>query len=264
MGKSYFILIIGIALVLVFFADANHSYGQSSEMLFKKGVEELKTGDPQKAVDFFTELIAAEPENSKSHKNRGVAFLKMGQVDLAIKDFEKALELNPDLPGLYSNLGSAFHYKQEYQKAIKSYDREISKNPLAHISYFNRALSRIELNQKDLALADINHCLELQHDFQAALALKKTIDDTILPGSKNEFEIQTGAFLDRKNAVDMEKMVREKGEAPKIISMKDARQRIWYLVRFKGFADEKEARLFCKNFVAQKKIMAIVRPAGKF
>lgn len=283
MGKNYFI-IIGVAFGLVLFAHANRSHGESSQALFKKGVDEIKTGDPQKAVDFFTQLIMAEPGNSKSHKNRGVAFLKMGEFDLAVRDFEKALELNPDLPGLYSNLGSALHHKQEYKKAIACYDREISKNPHAHISYFNRALSRMELDQKDLAMADLNRCLDLQHDFPEALTLKKRIDDTTAinhslvpeaftlkkitnntapPGLKNKFELQTGAFLEIKNALDMEKMVREKGEDPHIIPMKDNRKRTWYLVRLKGFADEKEARLFCKNFIEQKKIMAMVRPAGK-
>jgi tetratricopeptide (TPR) repeat protein len=231
------------------------SQAETSREIFEKGVSELKIGDPQKAIDLFTELIMTEPENAKFHKNRGVALLKLGKVDLAINDFQRALELNPILSGLHINLGAAWFYKNEYEKAILSYNQEIAKNSKSHIAYFNRALSRIKLNQQKLAMEDIGRCLELEPEFAGAVELSKTVKG---------FGIQTGAYLNRDNAVKMVEKLKGKNITPHILTLKGKRGKTWYLVRFEFFSDPDEARLFCENFIEQEKMPAAVRPWGEF
>lgn len=243
-------------VVLLFFAvPVQCLQAKSPQELFNEGVEELKTGESQAAVDLFTELIMTEPGNAKVHKNRGVALMKLGKVDLAIQDFERALALNPDLPGLYSNLGAAWYYKQAYEKAVINYGYEIEREPESYVSYFNRALCRVLLNQPKLAMADIARCLELKPDFPKALELQKEMKG---------FEIQTGAFMNQNNAVEMAGMLEQKGIDTHILTLEDHQKKTWYLVRVGHFADSKEAEKFCKQLINREKITAIVRPWGKF
>lgn len=244
-----------LAVLFLFTAPVPCSPAGSPRELFNRGVDELKTGNPQTAVDLFTELIITEPVNANVYKNRGVALLKLGKVDPAIQDFEKALETDPDLPGIYSNLGAAWYYKQAYEKAVINYGYEIERAPKGHISYFNRALSRIKLNQQKLAMVDIERCLELKSDFPEALALQKTMKG---------FEIQTGAFLNQKNAVEMVGLLKQKGMDAHIITMEDHEEKTWYLVRFELFTDHGKAGIFCKQFLEREKMTAIVRPWGGF
>ncbi len=250
------LLLAAVLLILLNIGTAPYSRAESPMELFNQGVDALKTGDPQKAVDLFTELIMAEPGNAKGFKNRGVALLKLGKVDLSIQDFERALQINPDLPGIYSNLGAAWYYKQAYEKAVINYSSEIERTPGSYISYFNRALSRMQLDQQMLAMVDIQRCLELKPGFSGALQLQE-----MLPG----FEIQAGAFLDQNNAVKMRHLLSAKGVVDAhTLTIADHNQRTWYLVRFALFNDENEAQLFCKRFVEQGSVKALVRPWGKF
>lgn len=51
--------------------------------------------DPEKAVEYFTQAIKAEPNFAKSYNARGVAYVLLGEYDQARSDFEQALEMIP-------------------------------------------------------------------------------------------------------------------------------------------------------------------------
>ncbi len=169
---------IFIAIIIAFASTAG--YGESDQSLFEKGVRELQNGSFQEAIDLFTEMILVAPGNAKAFKNRGVALMKLEKYDLAIKDFNKAREIDQDLMGLYSNLGAAYHYKGDYEKAINSYNIEVSMRPGEFITYFNRALSWIEMQRHKEAISDLDKSLELNPDLPWAVSLKEEVKKALL------------------------------------------------------------------------------------
>jgi tetratricopeptide (TPR) repeat protein len=261
MGREY---IKYMVLVMVVLFPA-HGYAElDNKALFEKGVGAFKEGRYQEAVDLFSAIISVAPDDAKALKNRGVALMNLGEIDSAIADFNEAIRINPELKGLYSNLGAAWHYKGAYDKAIACYDLDIAQRPDLYITYFNRALSKVESDQLEMALVDIEKTLQLKPDFEPALSAKNEIQDKLLKPASDKYAVQTGAFLVEKNAIEMKSVLSKKGYDVKIIPLPDSKQRHWYLVRIERDLDHQTAELICRKLKEQENIVAVIRPAGKF
>lgn len=253
-----------VMLLMVVQAMAGDGYaGMENKALFDEGVKAFKEGRFQDAVNFFSELVTVAPEDAKAYKNRGVALMSLSEFDLAIADFNKAIRINPDLKGLHSNLGAAWHYKGEYAKAIACYDIDISQRPDLYITYFNRALSKVGLNQLEMALDDIEQTLHLKPDFESAKSAKKELQEKLREIPAQKYAVQTGAFLIEKNAVEMKETLVRKGYEATVVRMPDSNQRSWYVVRFEKNQNRETADKICRQLKEQENINAIVRPVGK-
>lgn len=252
-------------LMMVLLLITGNGYAElDNQALFEKGVDAFKEGRFQEAVDFFSALISVVPDDAKALKNRGVALMNLGEIDSAIADFNNAIRINPELKGLHSNLGAAWHYKGVYDKAIACYDIDIAQRPDLYITYFNRALSKAELDQLDLALEDIEKTLQLKPDFAPALSARKDLQEKRQQLDDTKYAVQTGAFLVETNANEMKNMLVEKGYNAKVVTLADSKQRSWYLVRIERNWDHETAEKTCRKLKEQENIMAVVRPVGKF
>ena len=60
--------------------------------------------DPEKAVEWFTKAIHADPGFVKSYNARGVAYVLLGEYEKASADFEDALLLDPSYDPALENL----------------------------------------------------------------------------------------------------------------------------------------------------------------
>lgn len=66
--------------------------------MYQLGILSLQSGQNEKAVDRFKELIAINPKNANAHYYLGVSLANTGKKDKAIASLEKAKELESD-PG---------------------------------------------------------------------------------------------------------------------------------------------------------------------
>lgn len=96
---------IALAATLAFPAVAHikdKDVNQSKEAVkaLEAGVEALKAGEFQKAVDSFSRAIEIGEMNAQNEKaaymNRGIAYAQLKQCQNAVPDFDKALELGGD------------------------------------------------------------------------------------------------------------------------------------------------------------------------
>jgi tetratricopeptide (TPR) repeat protein len=256
-----------VMTVLLAIAGEGYAEVEPKAALFDQGVTAFKEGRFQDAVDLFSQLLAVTPDDAKVYKNRGVALMNLSEIDLAIADFNTAIRINPELKGLHSNLGAAWHFKGEYEKAIACYDIDISQRPDLYITYFNRALSRAGLNQLETALDDIDRTLQLKPDFESAKSAREDLQAKLQENqhkiTSGKYEVQTGAFLVEKNAVEMKEALVKKGVAARIVRMPDSKQRSWHVVRFGKDSDRETAEKICRQLKERENIDAIVRPSGK-
>lgn len=97
--------VIAVAAMLVFPAaarlrDKNLNESKEAVKALEKGVEALKEGDFQQAVDSFTRAINIGEMNAQNqkaaHLNRGIAYAQLKQCPSAVPDFDKALEIGGD------------------------------------------------------------------------------------------------------------------------------------------------------------------------
>ena len=59
------------------------------------------------AIEYYTKVIALNPQNSEAYTKRGNAKYMLGQYKDAVKDYTKALEIDPNRENIYYNRGIA-------------------------------------------------------------------------------------------------------------------------------------------------------------
>lgn len=223
-------LIQSLSLFGILFACA-FGYAQTNpKILFDTGVEKVKQGAYQEAVDLFSDLIIALPDSAKAYKNRGVALMNLGNMDHAINDFQRALEINPNLKGIYSNLGAAWYYKGAHEKAIHNYTIAVKEDPESHIAYFNRALSRVALNQIEGAIEDLEKTLMLNPEFDPAVLALQDFRKLPAETGSETYAVQVGAFQSQSNAHGLKQRLIDQGVDATIQTFQDEKERTWYRV----------------------------------
>ena len=256
-----------LAVLMAIVCLQSHALAETNpKVLFETGVDKLKAGKYQEAVDLFSEVIIATPDNARARKNRGVALMNLGNLDAAIDDFRAAIDMNSGLEGLYSNLGAALHYKGEYEEAIECYDRAIEQDPTSPLGYFNRGLSKLALDRIERALADFDKALELDPGFDAAISARREVlkrqaeVDEKTQTSTATYLVQTGAFLVEDNAHRSQQILAKKGIESKISIFKRDDGKSLYRVSCGDHLDRDSAEQLQKKLKSLYGIESIIRP----
>ena len=130
---------------------AGISGSQSTADLYESGIQALKNGNLQLAVDLFQRAVQQEPKHKSAWNDLGRAYLGLNQNDQAIAAFKKQIEINPYDPYAYNNLGLAYEAELKYDDAIKQFQKQIEINPLDPFAH--AALGEVYVKQKNFAAA---------------------------------------------------------------------------------------------------------------
>ena len=83
-------------------------------------------GDPSKAIDDFSRLIAAKPDATDLYMRRADLYMKVEKWDAAVADYEKVLSADPENALALAGKGMAIARKgdrrtgaEQLQKALK-------------------------------------------------------------------------------------------------------------------------------------------------
>lgn len=98
--------------------------------LYYKGVDESKSENHQKAIDYFEKAIAIDPEFAFAWDNIGISYRKLGNYDKALNAYKRSLEIDPTGLMPLQNIAIVYRFKKEYENAIAAYNRlaEIDKD----------------------------------------------------------------------------------------------------------------------------------------
>ena len=118
-------------------------------------------GDLDRAIDYYSKAIKADPQYAPAYNNRGMAWADKGDFDNAISDYGNALRLMPNNSVVLFNRGLAWHDKGNLDKAIKDYDQALVINPKFYDAYTNRGIAWYDKRDLDKAIADYNRAIQI-------------------------------------------------------------------------------------------------------
>ncbi len=96
---------------------------------FLLGVNGLKSGDNEKALESFNKARSLNPSFDLTDMNRANALARLGRVDEAISIFLDILKRTPSRLDAKKQLGQLYSRKKEYQKAVEIYRSILSEHP---------------------------------------------------------------------------------------------------------------------------------------
>lgn len=100
--------------------------------LMQLAYEYLKQGDPQAALPWAQQAVAAAPNAFPPRKSLGQALLETGDVEGAIRELEVGIKLAPESPSLYFTIARA------YQRAGRAEDAERARNEFTRLDRLAR------------------------------------------------------------------------------------------------------------------------------
>ena len=130
-----------------------------------KGIQFGNSGNFEKAISEFKQVLKLDPKNIHAYNNMGVAYFRLGDIDGVISSYTKAIDLGIADANMYFFRGLMYgKYKQDDAKAIKDYSKAIELEPRYSRAYLNRALAYSSLKMPDKAIVDYNKMVELRPD----------------------------------------------------------------------------------------------------
>ena len=122
----------------------------------------------QDAVDFFTRLIAANPNSAAPYRARGNIWGHLGKLDFAIADYSAAIQRDPNHVAARINRGLAEHHRGNYDEAIANYDQALRLEASNPILFNNRGWARHAKGQFEKAIEDYTEAIRLDAKYVPA------------------------------------------------------------------------------------------------
>ena len=119
------LLIFSVLTVLVYAEE-----GQvNTEVVFEEGLSAFEDGNWPLALEKFTSVIKADPNNARARQYRGDTLLQLNQPEEAVRELEKSRNLNPTALDINLDLGQAYQQVGKLDEAEKAYREEIRNHP---------------------------------------------------------------------------------------------------------------------------------------
>ncbi len=135
-------------------ASVTPSAEETSARLINSGKMALESGDPQSAINLFSQAIDQGVNASIAYYNRAVVYRNQEQYERALADYNKAIELNKEYVDAYTGRGVTRYLQEDYQKAIEDYNTAISLDSGYAGAYYNRGIARYRLDGPEAACDD--------------------------------------------------------------------------------------------------------------
>jgi tetratricopeptide (TPR) repeat protein len=115
---------------------------QSITQIYNQGVELVKTGQYQAALECFDRVVISDPNYVDAWIDRGLMLAALRQdpetLIEALKSFDRAIELNADDAVTWNNRGCILRGLARSEEAIASFDRSLKINPNYQLAIENR------------------------------------------------------------------------------------------------------------------------------
>jgi tetratricopeptide (TPR) repeat protein len=172
---------------------------------YHRGVLKSTLQDVQGAIADFSQAVRLNPQNSLSYFSRGTLYLQHGQQQNALADFDAAIRINPQFYDALNNkavllntMGQPLKARQIYDSLIVIYEELDDKRGYQHYLpppesgsdtldsyatlkprvprlYYNRSFIKLQMNDPEGALQDLEQTLYFSPYDYAAYYQKGTV-----------------------------------------------------------------------------------------
>ena len=93
------------------------------------GNEQFKAKNFEKAIEFYTQAIEANPTDHTIYGNRSASYHNLKKFNEALADGEKCVEINPSWGKGFQRKAMALHGLNQLQKAYDTYEAGLKVDP---------------------------------------------------------------------------------------------------------------------------------------
>jgi Zn-dependent membrane protease YugP/tetratricopeptide (TPR) repeat protein len=125
------------------------------------GFDLLRTGNPEAAIQAFSETLALEPGYLPALLNRARTYTQLGRFDEALRDYDAAVLLAPDSAMPRERRADVHAAVGHFARAIDDYTAVIERDADRATAYRERGLMHFRREEYALALADCTRAIEI-------------------------------------------------------------------------------------------------------
>lgn len=155
-------------------AEAFSKIPKQARDLYAKGMEAVAKNESKKAVEHLSGAVTAYHDFPQALGELGVQYLKIGEPDKAVESLQAALKLTPDDTPARLNYGFALLNQKKFAEAEAQLRQVLAKNstlPTAHM-YLGMALISMSRDEKTKQF-DVAKYTEAQKEFETAVSTGK-------------------------------------------------------------------------------------------
>jgi tetratricopeptide (TPR) repeat protein len=155
MKIGFFSLIILLTTCILLY-NTGSSAGQSlSDSLVRSGNRKIEAGNLDDAKRDFDQVLALHPSSNPALNGKITIMYLQGNTREAGKEIEKAIEKDPSYADFYYSRGMIANQRRNYRRAVEDFNMALALNPVSPSRiYLNRGISRLNLNDDQVALED--------------------------------------------------------------------------------------------------------------
>jgi tetratricopeptide (TPR) repeat protein len=102
------------------------------DALFERGVEQMRRGDADAAIQTFTTIIQKKPDFAEGWNKRATIYYLVGEYDKSLHDCDEVMKRNPDHFGALSGYGQIYLQIDKPERALEYFERALQVNPNLH------------------------------------------------------------------------------------------------------------------------------------
>jgi tetratricopeptide (TPR) repeat protein len=132
----------------------------NSLKLLEQADATFESGDYDKAIEQYTEVLRTDSRLPSAWFGRGKAFLRQGFPDTAVDDFNVAINDTKQPTEVLLERGKAYAAMGKQYIAVQDFTEAIRRKPALTEAYFERGKSHLASRSYDRALADFNETVK--------------------------------------------------------------------------------------------------------
>lgn len=109
--------------------------------LFLNAVQAEESGDKQRAIDIYREIVAVDPAYAAAYINLGTIYFHLRQFERAEELYRRAGEEDPDYVLAFFDLGNVLDELNRMEESIAAYRHAVSLSPGYADAHYNLALA---------------------------------------------------------------------------------------------------------------------------
>lgn len=152
----------------------NNDNKVTSKDPYADGLEVFRTGEYEKAIPYFTQALAADPDHYDALYYRAISYGAISESQKALDDIQTLLDKKSDYEGALLARGVFYIDLDRLTEAYADFDQIINYDPAGRANaYYYRGFAKVKEGKTTSACKDLRRAKELQTTFDVDSMLAK-------------------------------------------------------------------------------------------